>query len=181
MSAQPGMALLDQLLATAARAVQYDDIPAYEALSRNVGDMDDLARELFQQQHASEFAALAHKLDRAQPLTADELQSLRRLIVGDAQVYLQHENNFDDWKAEITRLADELARLRASGLGSSEALLTLQALCRDARNVIADILNYLRERERLQRFDTLVAGQLDAGTARFFATMIREMLAASDM
>lgn len=181
MSTQSGVALLDQLLATASNALQREEISAYEALSRTIGEMDDHARELFQRQYAAEYAALASKLERGQPLTAAELQHLRLLIVGDAQAYLQHENNFEDWQAEIKRIADELAILRASGLGDGEALLKTQALCRDARNVIPDILNYLRERERLQRFDTVTAGQMDASTARFFATMIREMLATSDM
>ncbi|NJL33895.1 MAG: hypothetical protein HC893_08585, partial [Chloroflexaceae bacterium] len=84
---------------------------------------------------------IANKLDRGETLSSDEIEAVRLLIVGDAKFYLQHENNYGDWQTELRRLISEIVQLRNRATLSGIEMLTLQALCRDARNLLPSLVN----------------------------------------
>jgi hypothetical protein len=69
-----------------------------------------------------------------------------------------------------------MARLQAKSTYTVDDILHIQALVRDAARVTADIIFYLRERDRLQRFEMSVKDGIDDETGKLLAGMVREMM-----
>lgn len=182
MTPNPLVGPLDRMLQSAEQAVGNEQVMAYEELSRHIGSLDDMARELFQRSFVNYYRDIAQKLDRGEQMTSEDIEAVRLLLVGDAKFYLKFENNYEDWRSELRRLMSELAALKQKETLSGTDMLQVQALCRDVRNVLPDLTNYLRERERVERFEnTVKGGSLDSNTAQFLASMIREMISSSQM
>ncbi len=169
---------ITQTLEAAERALQSDAAEAYEHLSERIRGLGDTARETFQGTQRARYEAIVAKLERAQPLTAEEAEALERLIVGDAEHYLRIENNFHDWQAELRRLVGQLDAMRSFPLDRPESQLRVQALCTDARGVLPDIVHYLRERERLERLRQVIRGRIAPDEGRRLAGIVRDMLAS---
>jgi hypothetical protein len=59
------------------------------------------------------------------------LNTLKLLIVGDAEYYLKYDDGFDRCKNETSKIVDEIRRLQSSDL-DVDALMHLRVLCREA-------------------------------------------------
>src|SRR5580704_18882883 len=64
------------------------------------------------------------KLQQGASLTPDELQTLRSLIVGDADQYLKYDDDFEDAKTELKKILDEVRGLTLTD-ANPEALMRL--------------------------------------------------------
>ncbi len=167
-----------QTLEAAESALQSSSAEQYEFLRERMDALDAAARETFQAQERERYEALAAKLERAQPLTAQERETLELLVAGDAEYYLRVENNLQDWYGELRRLLQELDTLRSLPLDRAQSLLHVRALCSDARGVLPGIVHYLREKERLERLRQMIRGGIAPEEGRRLAGMLRDMLAS---
>jgi hypothetical protein len=172
--------LIDRTLGSAQRSRGESSVSAFEELSRSVLALHGEARESFQKLAREQFGQLANKLERGQELNAMERQALELLIVGEARYYLKTENNFHNWLEELARLMTELQRARNAGPPEVHRLMHVQALCRDVRTVLPDILHYLREQERVRQFELALEGPIGEQQGKFLAGMIRDLFSSKD-
>jgi hypothetical protein len=172
---------VEKALDLAGKALQGEAVVDYEALDREIRRVEGEARERFQELLREEYRALVEKLQAGSALDEKERQALELLLVGEAEYYLKEENDFESWKRELGRLAEEMEGLRDSGLDSVDALMHLQALCRDARGVLPDVAYYLRQKERVQRFKAGTEGAIKPEDGKFLADFLREMMDSDEI
>ena len=153
----------------------------YESLDNMIRQLGVLARELMQDQLKNAYRNIAEKLENGTPLSSAEQETLDYLIVGDARAYLAQEKDFANWKARVDSLTQEIVRLEAAGLATTQELLNLQAVCLEAKAVLPDITYYLREKERIERFETSTRTAITAESGKILAEVVEEMMQSPKM
>jgi hypothetical protein len=93
---------------------------------------------------------------------------------------VKYETEVAHWKGELGRVFGEIAKLQDLKLGIDE-LLHLRALCREAREVLADLVFYFDAKERISKFETATRGAIDPDGYRFLAQIVRRMLLSEKM
>jgi hypothetical protein len=171
-------AAIQKTLELSSRCQQVETSDNYGALEDQVGDLEGRAREMVQSQ--LNIAALLPKLKQAKPLTPDDIKTLELLVVGDAESYLKYETEVEHWKAELQRVLGEIGKLRASPL-SVDDLMHLRALCREAREALADLVFYFDAKERTSKFQTATQGPIDAEGYRVLAEIVSAMISSDKM
>jgi hypothetical protein len=169
----------DSIQETVARARQclaHENSEAYEALDSLFRRLEVVAREVLQDKLRGDYQGLVEKLEKGRVLTADEQSTLELLIIGVARTYLQMEPDFPTWKIKVDGLARELEALQASGVESADALLRVQGICLEAKAVLPELTNYLRERERVERFENSMRSSLGVESGQLLADVVREMM-----
>jgi len=124
----------------------------FSYLSQALHKTDDVLREHMQSSMADAISAIISKLNNPDKLNVDELRKVRAWVVGDAENYLRHENNRSDWENELERLMQEMTAVKDTPL-SLAAISKIRALAKDARRVVDDIVHYIEEKERVDRFE----------------------------
>ncbi|MGH6841910.1 MAG: hypothetical protein ACREDV_07450 [Methylocella sp.] len=163
-----------QALDVAAQCSAAETSDNYAVLNEQLEEIETLAKQILQS-HAS-CGTLEGKLQNGSALTADEMKTLRTLIVGDADYYLKYDDDFDRSKAELGRILDQLRRL-SSGELDAEALIQVRVLCQEACSVLIPAERYLEQRERVQRFEEATQGQIDTEAGRVLAKILNDMVA----
>ncbi len=167
--------------AAAAKALDSETSGLYAIFDHLIRELEVSTRESFQAKVNSDYKSILRKLENNEALDTNDYEMLKLLIVGEAKYYLKYENNLEDWRTELKRLVKEMEKIEARGLDDIDALLQLQALCRDARGVLPDITFYYREKERLTRFETATSGTLDAVSRQTLAEVLRAMMQSDKM
>jgi hypothetical protein len=121
-----------------------------------------------------EYRPLLDKLQKAKPLTDEELKTLRSLIVGDADQYLRYDDDFQLSKSDLGRILDEIRRLKSSEL-DVETLGHLRVLCREASSALVPTLHYIEQKERVRNFEEHTRGPLSGDASRVLAGIIKGM------
>jgi len=145
----------------------------YELLEVQVDELETQARQAFQSR--VDFDSLLSKLSGRKPLTPGELKTLELLIVGDAEYYVKYESELDEWRAQLKRVLEQIANLADSTL-DVDGLMHLRALCREAHEVLADLVFYFDARERAAKFRAATQGPIDNDGYRFLAEILRDMI-----
>ncbi len=153
----------------------------YESLDNMLRQLGVLARELMQDQLKNAYRNIAEKLENGTSLSPSEQETLDCLIVGEARAYLEQEKDFANWKDRMDRLTQEIVRLEEGGLSTTQELLHLQAVCLEAKAVLPDIIYYLREKERIERFENSTRNALTAESGRILAEVVEEMMQSPRM
>ena len=164
-------AALDQAACCAASETSEN----YDALDGLAQTLDEQAREALQSK--LDLAALLPKLKQQKPLTPDDLKTLELLIVGDSESFVKYESDMPHWKAEVERLVSELNGM-ASSPADVDGLLHLRAVCQELRRVLPDVVYYLDDKERVERFRNATAGPLDAEGYRVLAEIVIGMISS---
>lgn len=157
----------------AARCSTSESSDNYEFLEQQVDELEAQAREAFQAK--MDFESLLPKLTVGGPLTPADLKTLELLIVGDAEYYLKYGSELGAWKAQLKRVLEQIATLQASAL-DLDSLMRARALCREAHEVLADLVFYFDAKERAAKFQAATQGQIDVEGYRFLTKIVREML-----
>ena len=179
MSDNPTLpATLQATLDLAARCVRSETSDNYGLLEDQVGDLESQAREAFQSR--MDIASLLPKLKAAKPLTPTDLKTLELLIVGEAESYLKYEPEVPHWKSELQRVLAEIGKLQVSSLDVDD-LLHLRALCREAREALADLVFYFDAKERAAKFQAATRDPVDAEGYRVLAEIVEAMVASDKM
>jgi hypothetical protein len=176
-NSQEVCARVKEALELAAQCFQAESSQGYAVLSEQLNELESSAREAFQDH--TDYKSLLNKLEKGNPLTADELNTLKLLIVGDAEYYLKYDEDFDRWKIELGKIVDEIRRLQSSDL-DVDALMHLRVLCREAYSVLTPTGYYLEQKERVRKFEEATRDPIDRASGRMLADMIKHMM-ASDM
>lgn len=170
---------IEQVTALSGPSLESPTVASCTALDQAIREMDALARETFQASLRDTYEHIAEKLEGGRSLTAEEEEAVELLIVGDAKYYTEAENNVADWKSEIARLVERMKSAGGVSHNPLEQLLRLRALCRDAMSVLPDLMHYVAELDRLERYRAGAASG-DPNRGRILARAIRAKLEAPD-
>ncbi len=167
-----------EALDLAARCFETESSEGYEVLNEQLEQLESLARETFQAH--TDYNTLVSTLEQGKPLTPDQLNTLKLLIVGDADYYLKYDEEFDRCKSELKRIVDEIRRLPLSDL-DVDALMHLRVLCHEASSVLMPTSYYLEQKERLQKFQEATRGPIERESGQTLAHMIKQMMVSGEM
>jgi len=167
---------IQETVAKARQCLVNENSEGYEALDSLFRRLEVVAREVLQDKLRLDYQSLVEKLEKGRVLTPDEQNTLELLIIGVARTYIQMETDFPTWKTKVDRLARELDALQASGSDSTDALLQIQGICLEAKAVLPELTNYLRERERVERFENSLRSSLGVESGQLLADVVRDMM-----
>jgi hypothetical protein len=171
-------ATIDQALQTASRCTAEETSENYERLDDVIEQIESQSNEAFKSK--LDVASLLPKLKNAKPLPPEDLKTLELLIVGDAESYVKNETEVDEWRNEMKRILAEIDAMKSANL-DVDGLLRLRALCREARRVVPDLVDYFDQKERTVRFQQATKGPIDAEGYRFLTQMVVSMLESDRM
>jgi hypothetical protein len=166
-------AKVSEALNAASQCSAVETVESYSALSEQLWELNSLLGQSLQS-HVG-YQPLLAKLQSGTTLSADDLKTLRSLIVGDADQYLKYDDDFERSKSELRRILDQIRRLQSRDL-DLETLMHLRVLCREASSALAPTMHYLEQKERVQRFEEHTRGPLDRDAGRVLAGIIKHML-----
>jgi hypothetical protein len=167
-------AMLSHALDAAARCAANETSDNYALLGEQLGELETLAKQSLQSN--VQYQPLVTKLLNGTPLTAEELTTLRLLIVGDADYYLKYDDDFDRSKSELAMILHQIRQLQSSDPDVSK-LMHIGVLCREAATLLAATEHYLEQKERVRRFEQATRGPIDPEAGRTLASIIESMAA----
>ena len=154
------------------------DSATYGKLAHAMSYLKESLREHIQSKTSADIEAIIGKLRSDKAIAPEEMQIVKLWIVGAAESYVTHENNFNDWIAELKRISGEFKRLDAAKLEVAQAFYA-QALLMDAIRVAWDVHHYLEQQERLGKFMESTK-ELDAEERKLLADILARKLASPD-
>ena len=167
-------AQMSEALSTAAQCSSTETIENYSHLAAQLQELDSLAARSMRSHAASQ--PILTKLQQGASLTPDELNTLRSLIVGDADQYLKYDDDFEQAKTELGKIFDEIRALESPD-SNLDSLMHLRVLCREAASALGPVLHYLEQKERVRNFEEHTRGPLSSDAARILAGIIGNMAA----
>ena len=85
-------------------------------ISTQLVSLEDDLREQMQAETSEKISSVIKKLKSDGEITDSDLMLIRMWIVGDAASYVQMENNYQEWEAELNRLFDVIEGLNSKDL-----------------------------------------------------------------
>ncbi len=167
---------IDNLLELAERCFSAGAVGDYENLDLRLRGVEAAAREALHAELQDDYRTVVKKLENGDPLTPADREIIELIVIGDAKYYIQYENDYNHWVTELQRLMAELKQVQTSGLADRDALLRIQAYCRDGRGVLPDLTFYLREKERIERFCANKLDELDPELRQALADILKELM-----
>jgi len=165
---------MSEALSTAAQCSSTETVENYSHLAAQLQELDALAGRSLRS-HVDGQPILA-KLQQGASLTPDELQTLRSLIVGDADQYLKYDDDFENAKTELGKILGEIRALPSPD-SNLDSLMHLRVLCREASSALGPVLRYLEQKERVSNFEEHTRGPLSSDAARILASIVRSAAA----
>jgi hypothetical protein len=153
---------------------------AFQQAASMVSDAKNVVREEMQRKTSAEIETIVEKLQSGDAIAAREISLIKAWIVGDAEGYVEMENDFQDWLSEYDRLEQSLASYEGKDC-SSEELLTLHGILEDATRISYDIANFLEKQERMKRLESALADGLDDGEREVLARVLTDKLQSSSL
>lgn len=166
---EPMQALKD----AAETALRNENTNDFETFERYLNEVATFVREQQQAMWSDEAKRAIRNLETGKPLSGDDREVIRTFLVSDAERYLAHENNYDDWRNELQRLVNDLAR-RATTL-DRHTIADLRGVLKDAIRLVPDIRNYLDERVRVEKFKQALQ-TLDKPSRDMLVGILKEQL-----
>ncbi len=143
------------------QAKSSSDPNIYLRLGNFLEDLKSNLRERLQENTKSEIQNILRKLEAGENLLSGDIDLLRLWVVGEAQTYVETENNFDDWVRDLGRVVAEIKAVPDGSL-NLQKILQLKGLAHDGRRSVADIMNYLEKKERVRLFEESIGDLKDS-------------------
>jgi hypothetical protein len=166
-------AKLSEALTAASQCSTAETVEKYSVLAEQLSELSSLVEQSLRSRVG--YQPLLTKLQNGTSLTADELKTLRSLIVGDADQYLKYDDDFERSKSDLGKILDQIRKIQSTDL-NVEALMHLRVLCREAASAMVPTVHYLEQKERVQRFEEHTRGPLDPNAYRVLAGIIKQMM-----
>jgi hypothetical protein len=147
------MEVLKGLADSIGRALETLDAEEFSRLSGVFQGRKSAIREKIQAMTAKDVRGIVKKLEKGHGLTNEEMDLVRRWIVGDAEAYAKMETHFDDWIAEFRRLESVVRQEEETGAEEVPDLLRVQGILEDASRIAINLGHCLETQERIRRFE----------------------------
>jgi hypothetical protein len=175
MARDPDIAArLEEALAAAARCTDGESARDYEILDEELQGLRSAATHACRT-HAN-CALLIENLRAGQPLSPEEVATLRLLLVGDAEYFVKYDEEFQRCKTDLGRILSELKGFQSDAELDLDKLMHLSVLCQEAGNLLAMTRHYLEQRDRIRNFEEATSGPIDKATGQSLVNVIREMM-----
>lgn len=124
----------------------------FNKISVPLAALEDLLREQIQDETSNQVSRIIQKLISDEEITEDDLKLIRLWVIGDAESYIKMENDFTGWIDELNRLLSVIDDFKNQEL-TLEKMIKLSGTVCDATRVIADIVFFKQEKERILNFE----------------------------
>ncbi len=151
-----------------------DDFATFE---RFVNEVEAYTRELQQSMWGDEARQAIKNLNSSNPLTPDDHDVIRAFMISDAQAYLEHENDFNNWINELKRLVADI-ETRANNI-DRDSIADFRGVLKDAIRVVPDIRNFYAEKLRVEKFEEALLS-LDESSRKMLAQVMTEQLRSTN-
>jgi hypothetical protein len=121
-------------------------------ITSTLTDLEDHIREQIQSVTKPEIETIIKKLKSGSEINDADLMMVRLWIVGDAQAYIEMENDYRGWLLELNRLFGVIEDLKSEEL-DLEKMYKLSGTVRDTIRVIADIVFFKQQQERVKNYE----------------------------
>jgi len=158
-------------------ALGNQSVDDFEAFERYLNQVEAYVREVQQSLWANEARATIRRLEKGDPLNEADYELIRTFLVSDADSYLKHENNYQDWVGELERLIADLDR--RVEMVDRQSIADLRGVLKDAIRLVPDIRNYLDEQRRVERFEQSLKS-LDADARKMLLRLLQDQLRNAD-
>ena len=148
-------------------------------VSLALAKLDDDLREAVQSETANKMTEVIGKLKNDRRISAEDLALIRLWMVSDAEFYVQLENDFQNWISEINRLFSHINSLNQGEL-DLKTMGQISGSIRDALRVIADVVYFRQEEQRIHRFERATQ-TLYSEDKQHLARLLRRKLRSSDV
>jgi len=171
--------MLNEKLLTGLKNKDIDSLTEAEVPLRQ---LQDHIRESIQASLRQSAEELYKKLKRGQDLTAEELRTMEKWVVGDAEYYVEIENNYNDWINECERLRNIIKVYSSPDYKEDETqLFKLNALLTDLKHTLTDVKRYTEYANRVKRFKQNASlGTVDKDDKKFLADLIGRQLVSEE-
>ena len=164
---------LKDTLDLAARSFEVEKSDGYHALQEDLQELETAARKSFQ--NHEDCKSLVSKLEKGAALSSDEMDTLKLVMIGDADYYLKYDDDFERSEGELKKIIDEIGKLQAGNL-DVDGLMHLRVLCREASSVALPTAHYLEQKERVRKFEEATKDGIDGETGKALANIVRSIL-----
>jgi hypothetical protein len=164
-------AKLSETLNTAQKCSSAETVDNYSLLGEQLNELASTAGQSLVS-HGG-YQPLIDKLEKGTQLTDAELKTVRSLIVGDAEQYLQYDDDFARMRTELNRILSQIKQLKTKDL-DIETLMRLRVLCKEASSALIPTLHYLEQKDRVRRFEEHARGPLSKDASHILARIIKE-------
>lgn len=120
-------------------------------LSTTMQELESELREHIQEITKIEIKKIIEKLRSNTQLEQQEIDYIKLWICGDADYYVQMENNLNDWINELKRLVEAIKVMDVEQADFSVSS-KLRAMLLDGIRVSGDIMFFLKQKERVKNF-----------------------------
>ena len=141
--------------------------------------LEDYLREQMQALTSEQISIIINKLKSDEKISDSDLMLIRLWIVGDAESYVQIENDYNGWLQELNRLFEVIEQLGGQEL-SLENMYKLSGASRDAIRVTGDIIFFKQQQERISKFEKALKN-LDAKNKLTVAKILKQKLDSDEM
>ena len=164
------------------KGLQTKDVEALEAAKAPIDEIQGHVRESIQASLRLPVEDLVKKLRHDKDLTPEDLRIIEKWVVGDAQHYVEIENNFKDWIAECERLGNHLGTFNDPKFKEDQIqLFKLNAFLTDLKFTLSDVIRYLEAQDRVNRFKNFVeSGNITKEDKKWLADLIGRQLVSPD-
>lgn len=154
-------------------ALANDSAEDFEAFERHLNEVEAFVREVQQSLWADDARTTIRRLEKGEPLNAQDTDLICAFLISDAERYLKQENNYHDWLKELERLVEDLSQ--RVNLVDRDTIADLRGVLKDAIRLVPDIRNYLDEKRRVEKFEQAL-GALDQSSRDMLVRLLREQL-----
>ena len=164
---------ISELKNAASIAMKNQCADGFESLEKYLNEVEGFVRELQQSLWATEAKETIHRLEKGESLTQADQKLLRIFLVSDAEAYLKHENNFQDWVNELERIVSQLST-NVTQL-NRENIADFRGVLKDAIRLVPDIRNYLDEQRRVEKFEQAL-NHMDQNSRKMLIKLLHDQL-----
>lgn len=159
------------------------DIESLEAVKPPLEQLTDHIRESLQGNLRDSVKELIKRLKRDEQITAEDLKTIEKWMVGDAEYYTKIETNYQDWVNECKRLSNLLDGYTSEIYVENESsLFTLNALLVDLKFTLADVIRYVSFSNRVKNFmSSASSGTISTEDKKVLADLIERQLYSEDL
>jgi hypothetical protein len=152
---------------------------SWQASAAQLSASKDAVREYLQEKTSSQIEEIIGKLSQNIPLSVEDIGLIESWIVGDAESYMQMENDCNSWIEESKRLSTTLQTFENKEC-TLEELFKLSGILEDAIRNSYDIANFLEKKERIQKFKSAVSDGLDEDEKNILIEVLNGKLRSTD-
>jgi len=173
------IAKLDEVISYKTEFGENTEQGYFNKITSPLTDLEDHLREQIQSDTTPQIETIIKKLKSDSKIDAEDIMVIKLWIIGDAQAYIEMENDYKGWLMELNRLFGVIEDLKSEEL-DLEKMYKLSGTVRDTIRVIGDIVFFKQQQERVRKFEN-ASKNLNPENKLVLADILQKKLESADM